>query len=297
MSLIKSFGVACAFAIALVAVGSPAGAQEEEEDRIVATVNGYEIRASEVKLAADDILPQLGEIPPRLRYPFVVEYLIERHLLAQTAVKEGVEKTAEYKRRLAFYQAKALRDAFFEEKIEPTVTEEEIREIYDDEAAKVNEIERVHARHILVDSEEQAAELKARIDAGEDFATLAQEFSKDGSAQYGGDLGFFAADEMVKPFSDVAFALEPGQVSDPVQTQFGWHLIKVEERKQGGAEPYDKVKNGLKMIVLRRKVQDMVNELRVDGEVELVDEDLKKLQDQVDQLRQQRMQQQQQNGN
>lgn len=291
MSSIRKAGAAAALALALAAVAAPqATAQMEnagDDNNVVATVNGYEIRASEVKLAADDILPQLGEIPPRLRYPFVVEYLIERHLLAQTAVKEGVEKTEEYKRRLAFYQAKALRDSFFEEKIEPNITEEEVREIYEKEAAQVNESERVHARHILVETQEEAAQLKERIAAGEDFAELAREFSKDGSAQYGGDLGFFAADEMVQPFSDAAFALEAGQLSDPVQTQFGWHLIKLEERKTGGAEPFEKVKDGLKMILLRQKVQEMVNQLRTEGDVELVDPDLQQLQEQVERLRRQ----------
>ena len=93
--------------------------KQRSEDKIVAIVNGHEIKVSEVEMATDDILGQLPDLPPKLRYPFIVEYLVERHLLAQAAVKEGIADTEEYKRRLALYQAKALRDAYFAQKITP----------------------------------------------------------------------------------------------------------------------------------------------------------------------------------
>ncbi|WP_170984573.1 peptidylprolyl isomerase [Rhodoligotrophos defluvii] len=283
--LCTAAAVAIAAAIAPLAQAPVAQAQQAApDDPVVAKVNGYEIKASEVKLAADD-LPQLAEVPPQLRYAFVVEYLVERHLMAQEAVKEAIAETNEYKKRLAFYQAKALRDAYFHEKIQPTVNEEDVRKLYDQEAAKVNSVERVHARHILVDTEEQARDALAKIEAGANFADLAKQISKDGSAQYGGDLGFFSADEMVPEFSKAAFALQPGQVSQPVQTNYGWHIIKVEERKVGGAEPFDKVKNGLRMIVLRQKVQEKVAELRKSADVEMVDPDLQRLQSQMEQMR------------
>lgn len=283
MKIHKGLCAAAAFFAAL-AVAPVAGAQEAE-DQVVAKVNGYEIRTSEVKLAADDIMPQLSEVPPQLRYAFVVEYLIERHLLAQAAVKDGVDASKEYKRRLAFYQAKSLRDAYFESKIEPTVTDAELQEIYQEEAQKVNSAERVRARHILVETEDEAKQVLEQVKAGQNFEELARRMSKDGSAQYGGDLGFFTADEMVPEFSQMAFTLQPGQVSEPVKTEYGWHIIKVEERKLGGAEPFDKVKNGLKLIVLRKKVQETVADLRQGSEVELIDPDLQRLQARVEELR------------
>jgi hypothetical protein len=153
------------------------------QSKVVATVNGYEITASEVQLAADDILPQFGEVPANLRFPFVVEYLMERHLLAQAAVKEGITESEEYKRRLAFYQAKALRDAYFAAKLKPSVTEEAVKKSYDEQAAKVETEERARARHILVASEQEAKELSARLTKGEDFETLANEYSLDGSKE------------------------------------------------------------------------------------------------------------------
>ena len=179
-----------------------------QEDKVVAIVNGHEIKVSEVEMAAEDILGQLPDVPPQLRYPYIVEYLVERHLLAQAAVKDGVAESEEYKRRLALYQAKALRDAYYAEKIKPTVTEEEIKAAYDTESAKVAQTERVRARHILVRTEAEAKQIVERLNAGEKFADVAKKYSLDGSKEYGGDLGYFTAAEMVPEFSKAAFALE-----------------------------------------------------------------------------------------
>ena len=256
----------------------PAAAQEEapKDDKVVAIVNGHEIRVSEVQMATDDIIGQLPDLPPKLRYPFVVEYLIERHLLAQYAVKEGIAETEEYKRRLALYQAKALRDAYFAQKIRPQVTEEEMRKVYDEEAVKLQQTERVRARHILVGTEQEALDILARLEKGEKFEDLAKKYSLDGSKEYGGDLGYFTAAEMVPEFSKATFALKVGETSQPVKTDFGWHIIFLEDRKQGAAQPYDQVKNAIRNVLLRRKVGETMEKIRADSKVEIIDEDLKK---------------------
>jgi peptidyl-prolyl cis-trans isomerase C len=227
-------------------------------------------------MATDDIIGQLPDLPPKLRYPFVVEYLIERHLLAQYAVKEGIAETEEYKRRLALYQAKALRDAYFFQKIRPQVTEEEMRKIYDEESAKLQQTERVRARHILVATEKEAADILARLAAGEKFEDLAKQFSLDGSKDYGGDLGYFTQPEMVPEFSKAAFALKVGETSQPVKTDFGWHIIRIEDRKQGAAQPYDQVKAAIRNVLLRKKVGEAMEAIRAASKVEIIDEDLKK---------------------
>lgn len=256
----------------------PALAQDApaKDDKVIAIVNGHEIRTSEVQMATDDIIGQLPDLPPKLRYPFVVEYLIERHLLAQYAVKEGIAETDEYKRRLALYQAKALRDAYFFQKIRPQVTEEEIKAAYDAEAAKVAQTERIRARHILVGTEKEAKDILERLNKGEDFASLAKQYSLDGSKDYGGDLGYFTAPEMVPEFSKAAFALKAGETSQPVKTDFGWHIIKLEDRKMGAAQPYDQVKSAIRNVLLRKKVQQTMEKIRGASKVELIDEDLKK---------------------
>ena len=273
------------FKVALVvsAVGAGlipvANAQDAvKEDKVIAIVNGHEIKVSEVQMATDDIIGQLPDLPPKLRYPFVVEYLIERHLLAQYAVKEGIADTDEYKRRLALYQAKALRDAYFFQKIRPEVTEEQIKAAYDEEAAKVAQTERVRARHILVGSEKEAQDILGRLNKGEKFEDLAKQYSLDGSKDYGGDLGYFTAPEMVPEFSKAAFALKTGEVSPPIKTDFGWHIIRVDDRKMGAAQPYDQVKSALRNVLLRKKVQETMDRIRGASKIEIVDEDLKKYQ-------------------
>ncbi len=246
------------------------------EDKVVATVNGHEIRVSEIRMAMDDIVGQLPDLPKKLRYPFVVEFLVERHLMAQQAVKEGVADTDEYKRRLALYQAKALRDTYFAQKISPTITEAEIKAAYDQEAAKVAQTERVRARHILVASEKEAQDIEAQLKAGGKFEDLAKKYSLDGSKDFGGDLGYFTAPEMVPEFSKAAFALKVGEVSDPVKTDFGWHIIKLEDRKMGAAQPYDQVKGAIRNVLMRKKAQEIMVGLRKTAKIEILDEDLKK---------------------
>jgi peptidyl-prolyl cis-trans isomerase C len=270
-----------------VALGAAAAAAQDasKEDKVVATVNGHEIRISEVQMATDDIIGQLPDLPPKLRFPFVVEYLIERHMLAQLAVKEGVADTEEYKRRLALYQAKALRDAYFFQKIRPSVTDEELKAAYDEEAQKLASTERVRARHILVATEKEAESIAAKLKAGEKFEDLAKQYSLDGSKDFGGDLGYFTAPEMVAEFSKATFALKVGEISDPVKTDFGWHIIKLEDRKMGAAQPFDQVKPAIRNVLLRKKVQEVINELRKTAKVEILDEDLKRITAEADKQR------------
>jgi peptidyl-prolyl cis-trans isomerase C len=269
------------------AAGAQSPAPEGDGTRVVAKVNGHEITVEEVRLAADDLMTQLGEVPPRLRFPFVVEYLVERHLLAQAAVKEGVAESESYKERLAFYQAKALRDAYYTDKLKPKVTEEAMKAAYEEQAAKVSKEERVRARHILVATEQEAKDIAARLAKGEKFEDLAKQYSLDGSKDYGGDLGYFTAAEMVPEFSKTAFALKAGEVSEPVKTEFGWHIIKLEDRRTGGAQPYEDVKSAIRLVLLRKAVQDQVIELRKTAVIEVFDPDLKKLQEEAEKVRDQ----------
>ncbi len=251
------------------------------DDKTVATVNGYEIKTSEVRMAFDDVIGQLPNMPAKLRFPFVVEFLIERHLLAQVAAKEGTAESDDYKRRLAAYQAKALRDSYLALKISPSVTEEEIKVAYDKESAKVTQTERIRARHILVATEKEANDIEEKLKAGAKFEDLAKQYSLDGSKDYGGDLGYFTAPEMVAEFSKVAFALKQGEVSAPVKTDFGWHIIRLDDRKMGAAQPYDQVKSAIRNVLVRDKVQALLASLQGTAKVEIVDPDLKKAQEEA----------------
>jgi peptidyl-prolyl cis-trans isomerase C len=249
----------------------------KDDNTVIAIVNGYEIRTSEVRMAFDDVIGQLPNLPKKLRYPFVVEFLVERHLLAQLANKEGIAESDDYKRRLAAYQAKALRDSYLSQVISKTVTEDEIKAVYADESKKLTETERVRARHILVASEKEAQAVVEKLAKGEKFEALAKQFSLDGSKDYGGDLGYFSAPEMVPAFSKAAFELKKGEISKPIKTDFGWHIIRLEDRKQGVAQPYDQVKNAIRNVLVRQKVQEKLASLKDVAKVEIIDPDLKKV--------------------
>ncbi len=266
------------------------------DDKTVATVNGYEIKTSEVRMAFDDVIGQLPNMPAKLRFPFVVEFLIERHLLAQVAAKEGTAESDDYKRRLAAYQAKALRDSYLALKISPSVTEEEIKVAYDKESAKVTQTERIRARHILVATEKEANDIEEKLKAGAKFEDLAKQYSLDGSKDYGGDLGYFTAPEMVAEFSKVAFALKQGEVSAPVKTDFGWHIIRLDDRKMGAAQPYDQVKSAIRNVLVRDKVQALLASLQGTAKVEIVDPDLKKAQEEAQAQSKALLDKQKQNG-
>ena len=276
--IVSAFGVALTFSTSVFAQSTTADTLAGE-DKAVASVNGYEIKTSEVRMAFDDVIGQLPNMPAKLRFPFVVEFLIERHLLAQVAAKEGIGESEDYKRRLAAYQAKALRDSYLAQKISPAVTEEEIKAAYDKESAKVKQTERVRARHILVASEKEATDIEEKLKAGSKFEDLAKQYSLDGSKDYGGDLGYFTAPEMVKAFSDAAFQLKVGEISPPVKTDYGWHLIRMDDRKMGAAQPYDQVKGAIRKVLVRDKVQSLLAGLQGTAKVEILDPDLKKAQD------------------
>lgn len=270
-TIVGGLGVAAGMTLAQNAPAKTA------ENKVLAIVNGHKITTKEVKLAADDILPHLNGVPPKLRYSFVIEYLIERRLLAQQAVREGMGNSQEYKTRLVFYQAKALRDAYFVEKIRAKITDEVVRAAYDEQAKTIPPVERYRARHILVGTEQEAKDVLARLKKGEDFETLAKQVSLDGSKEFGGDLGYFTASEMVDEFSAATKKLKKGETSGPVKTEYGWHIIRLIDKKTGGPRPFEEVKTPIRLVLLRQAVQKKIDELRRAAQIEMVDPDLKKL--------------------
>lgn len=254
--------------------------KDKNGDTVIMRINGYNVTLNEVRLASEDLSVQLPNVPPDMRYPLIAQYLLERHLLAQKAIKDGMTNADEYKRRVRFYQYKALRDAYFVKKIKPQVTDAVLRKIYDEEAKKFKPVERVRARHILVSSREEAEKVLKELKAGAKFEDLARKYSKDGSKEFGGDLGYFTADEMVPEFSKAVFALKKGEVTrEPVKTDYGWHIIRLEDRKKVGMQPFEAVKKVLRATLLRRKVEEEVFRLRQQAKVEFLDPDLKKLYD------------------
>ena len=153
--------------------------------------------------------------------------------------------------------------------------EDEAKKIYDAKVAGMKPEEEIHARHILVATEAEAKEIQERLKKGEDFATVAKEKSKDPSAE-GGDLGFFGRGQMLKPFEDAAFQLKEGEISNPVQTQFGWHIIKVEEKRTRPLPTFDQVKDTIVSQLTQQKAKQTLKDLHDAAKIDVKDPEIKK---------------------
>lgn len=259
-------------ALAVTALWPAAPVQAEEP---LARVNGHDITPSQMKLAEDELGADVAGLPEQVRKQLLVQYLVELQLLAEAAQKADLEKTEQFTQLAAYYRLRALRDIYFANKIRDAVSEAEAKAIYDREIGQIKPETEVRARHILVKTEDEAKKLLKRIADGADFAELAKKESKGPSAANGGDLGYFTQGRMVKPFADAAFALKVGEVSEPVKTEFGWHVIKVEDRRQRQAPKFEDVKDRVMASLIRAKLQETLAALRKDAKVEILDESLK----------------------
>ena len=252
-------------AIAQDAPAAPAAeAPAPSPDAVVATVGDEAITEADISFAAEDLQQELSQMPPEERRAFLVTVLIDMKVMAKAAREQQMDQTETFKRRLEYLEERALRRAYFADKIAAGVTPEAVKAAYDQFVAGFQPQEEVHARHILVATKEDAEAIKAELAAGKPFEDLAKEKSTDPSgAQNGGDLGFFSRGMMVKPFEDAAFALtEPGQISEPVESQFGWHIIRLEEKRQSQPPSLEEVGPQLQQQVMFKAFEDSVGALK-----------------------------------
>jgi peptidyl-prolyl cis-trans isomerase C len=261
--------VAGCLAMALLA-GSPVRAQDANP--VLAKVNGAEIRQSDMALAEEELGPSLEKMDPATKKENLLAFLIDMKIVAKAAEDKKIENNEEFKKRLAFARNRLLMDNLLASEGKAALTDEAMKKVYDDAAKQITSEQEVHARHILVETEDEAKAIKAELDKGADFAELAKKKSKDPGASDGGDLGFFTKDQMVPEFSAVAFALEPGKISDPVKSQFGWHIIKVEEKRSRKAPDFDQVKSQIETYVTRKAQADYVAKLREAAQIERMDQ-------------------------
>jgi len=272
-------GIGFALTLACLAAG-PSVAQD---DPVVATVNGKEITESDLTLAGNDLDPQFSRLPPEQRRAAALSALIEIRMLADEAEKQKLDQDEEFKQRMEFLRERALHSAYIEDNIASSLTDEAVRARYDQEVSAAPAANEVHARHILVKTKEEAEAIIKQLDEGGDFAAIAKEKSTDGAAAQGGDLGYFAAGQMVPEFEKAAFALEPGSYSkEPVQTQFGWHVIKVEDKRAQQPPAFDDVKEQIRSVMLREAYFERVASLRNEAKVEITDAKLKEAVEAID---------------
>ena len=177
----------------------------------------------------------------------------------------------DFKRHLDFARQRLLMDTLLNVDGKAALTDEAENKVYDDAVKQIATEPEVHARHILVETEDEAKQVVEDLKKGADFADLAKKKSKDPGASDGGDLGFFTKDQMVPEFSQAAFALEPGKISDPIKSQFGWHIIKVEEKRKRKAPDFEQVKSQIETYVQRKAQADYVGKLREAAKIERMD--------------------------
>jgi peptidyl-prolyl cis-trans isomerase C len=265
---LASTAVAGCLAVALLA-GLPVRA--EEANPVLAKVNGAEIRASDVALAEEELGPSLAQMDPATKKENVLSFLIDMKIVSKEAEDKKIADRDDFKTRLAFARNRLLMDNLLAVEGKAATTDENMKKVYEEAAKQISGEQEVHARHILVETEDQAKKVAEDLKKGADFAELAKKESKDPGAADGGDLGFFTKDQMVPEFSAAAFSLEPGKISDPVKTQFGWHVIKVEEKRTRKAPDFEQVKPQIETYVVRKAQADYVAKLRTAAKVERLD--------------------------
>src|SRR5271154_285180 len=262
-------GLAAAMAgcLALALYAGPARA----DDKVLAKVNGAEIRQSDVALAEEEVGPSLAQMDPATKKDNVLSFLIDMKIVSKAAEDKKVQDSDDFKKRMSFTRNRLLMDSLLASEGKAATTDDAMKKVYDEASKQITGEQEVHARHILVETEDEAKAVEDELKKGADFAELAKKKSKDPGASDGGDLGFFTKDQMVPEFSAVAFALEPGKVSDPVKTQFGWHVIKVEEKRKRKAPDFDQVRSQIETYVTRKAQADYVGKLREAAKVERMD--------------------------
>lgn len=267
-------GLMAALASGLLVAASACAAAE---DKIVATVNGKNITETDLKLAEAEIGSDLGTLPDATKRRVLVEYLIENQLFADAAETAKLSSSNEFDNRLQYWRRRALRDTYFDKNVKGAVTDAEAKSYYDDQVKQLKPDQEIKARHILVESQEKAKEIYDKIAKGADFAQMAKENSKDpGTKDEGGSLGFFSRGQMVPQFEEAAFKLTGNEVSQPVETQFGWHLIQVEDRRERKPPEFDAIKDRLVGSMIQRKAQEVAASLRDKAKIEYVDAEIKK---------------------
>lgn len=270
--MFRNYSAAAVLAIAL-AGSAPAGAGG---DTIVAKVDGKPLTERDMQLAETEIGSDLGNAPPEKRRRILIEYLIENQLLADAAESEKLGSGPSFDKRMAYLRRRALRESYFDKKIKTSVSEAAARTFFNDKIKTMKPEEEVTARHILVETEEEARDLLEQIRRGADFGKVAGKHSRDpGSRANGGQLGAFTRGQMVPSFEKAAFTVAIGEISEPVQSRFGWHLIKVEKRGQKPKPKFEDVKQQILNSMIHQRTQSVTLTLREKAKIEYFDEKIK----------------------
>ena len=248
----------------------PADAKPATKDPVVAVVNGQQIHLSDVEIAQQSLPQQYRNMPLSAVFPALLDRMVDSKLVEQEGRKNKVTDDPAFKKRLAFVEDQVVQDFWLQEQIAEKVTPERMKQAYEEKVKNMPAEDEVHARHILVATEPEAKAIIADLKKGAAFDKLAKEKSTDkASGAEGGDLGWFKKTDMVKEFADAAFALKKGELSQtPVKTQFGYHVIQVEDRRKAPPPSFEELSGQIHQDLARETVTAMLNKLRADAKIE-----------------------------
>lgn len=253
--------VALVFSLAVFAGHAPRLAAAEEV--VLATVDGQKITRTDLLLYMESLPPEYRHrLPPEVLLPAITDQLINMKLIAAKGRESGLEDDERYTDHLEFYKLRLLQQYYISDRLEELVTDDDVRARYETFKEEFPQTEEIRARHILVASEDEAKAVVKELEEGADFAELAKTRSTGPSSKRGGDLGYFQHDQMVPEFADAAFALSVGEISAPVQTQFGWHVIKVEDRRPVTPPTYEEAEPQLRAELSNDAVSKLIEEAR-----------------------------------
>ncbi|WP_158808827.1 peptidylprolyl isomerase [Beijerinckia sp. L45] len=237
-------------------------------ETVLAKVNGKNITQLDLDLAAEDIGSNLApQLTGKAKDAYLLDYLIDGNLVAQKAAAAKVDQAPEFAQKLAYAKDKLLMESQLTDIAKNATSDTSLHAIYDEAAKAQKPQEEIHARHILVATEGDAQAALKRLKAGEDFAKVAKDMSKDPGSE-GGELGWFTKDRMVPAFADAAFKLKDNEISEPVKTQFGWHVIQLEGRRQKTFPAFDQVKDQIARYAVQKAQSDLIVALRKDAKIE-----------------------------
>ena len=239
------------------------------QGKVLASVNGEQITEGDVEVAMEDVAAEYPNLPADKLKEMTLDFLIEVKVVAQKAKAEKLDQTEAFKRKLAYVRDRVIMQQLLLNKAKEATSDAALKAFFDEQIKQVKPVEEVHARHILVEKEDEAKAIHKRVKAGEDFAKVAKEASKDpGSGKEGGDLGFFTKERMVPEFGEAAFKLKPGEISEPVKSQFGWHIIKLEERRQKPLPAFEQVRDRIAQALAGKAQSDFLKTLRDGAKIE-----------------------------
>jgi peptidyl-prolyl cis-trans isomerase C len=257
------FSLLAAAAVPMAASAADGG------DPVVARINGQELHRSDVEAAQRGLPQQVQQMPLETIYPMLLDQMVNGKLLSEAGRKEKLDQDPDVKKQLARVEDRLIQQAYIGKEVEKAATDDKLKAKYEQYVKDNPPKEEVSARHILVEKEADAKAIIADLGKGADFADLAKKKSTDPAAQNGGDLGWFSREEMVPEFSDAAFKMKKGEYTkEPVKTQFGYHVIKVEDRRMGNPPSFEEAKEELTSVIAREVITDKIKSLRDQAKVE-----------------------------